>query len=85
MANNAPAEFGLMEIPSKVKIRAQRIFSVSDAEMFWNKNGDRLAVHTERYQKKNVKSSGGVEDVKYSVGSLRILLQSYTSGVIYLM
>uniref|UniRef100_A0A0M3INE3 EIF2A domain-containing protein n=1 Tax=Ascaris lumbricoides TaxID=6252 RepID=A0A0M3INE3_ASCLU len=42
------------------------IFSVSDAEMFWNKNGDRLAVHTERYQKKNVKSSGGVEDVKYS-------------------
>lgn len=53
--------------------------------MFWNKNGDRLAVHTERYQKKNVKSSGGVEDVKYSVGSLRILLQSYTSGVNYLM
>uniref|UniRef100_A0A915A0W3 Eukaryotic translation initiation factor 3 subunit B n=1 Tax=Parascaris univalens TaxID=6257 RepID=A0A915A0W3_PARUN len=66
VANNAPAEFGLMEIPSKVKIRAQRIFSVSDAEMFWNKNGDRLAVHTERYQKKNIKSSGGVEDVKYS-------------------
>lgn len=66
-ADSAPAEIGLMEIPSKVKLRAQRIFSVSEVELFWNKNGDRLAAHTERYQKKNVKSTGGIEDVKYSV------------------
>uniref|UniRef100_A0A915BDB4 Eukaryotic translation initiation factor 3 subunit B n=1 Tax=Parascaris univalens TaxID=6257 RepID=A0A915BDB4_PARUN len=65
-ADSAPAEIGLMEIPSKVKLRAQRIFSVSEVELFWNKNGDRLAAHTERYQKKNVKSTGGIEDVKYS-------------------
>lgn len=58
-----------MEFPSKTKLRAQRIFSVSEAELFWNKNGDRLAAHTERYQKKNVKTSatGAVEDVKYTV------------------
>ncbi|VDN28641.1 unnamed protein product [Gongylonema pulchrum] len=41
-----------MEFPSKKKLRAQRIFSVSSAHLFWNKNGDRLAAHTERYQKK---------------------------------
>lgn len=67
-ASNAPAEIGLMEIPSKKKLRAQRIFSVSETELFWNKNGDRLAAHTERYQKKNVKMSsmGTVEEVKYT-------------------
>lgn len=58
-----------MEIPSKKKLRAQRIFSVSEAELFWNKNGDRLAAHTERYQKKNIKTSasGAVEEIKYTV------------------
>lgn len=58
-----------MEIPSKKKLRAQRIFSVSEAELFWNKNGDRLAAHTERYQKKNIKTSasGSIEEIKYTV------------------
>ncbi|EJW84691.1 eukaryotic translation initiation factor 3 subunit B [Wuchereria bancrofti] len=67
-SDNAPAEIGLMEIPSKTKLRAQRIFSVSEAELFWNKNGDRLAAHTERYQKKNIKTSasGAVEEIKYT-------------------
>ncbi|VDN60414.1 unnamed protein product [Dracunculus medinensis] len=62
--DNAPAEIGIMEFPSKIKLRAQRIFSVSDAELFWNKNGDRLAAHTERYQKKIVKTSEE-GDIKY--------------------
>uniref|UniRef100_A0A0R3RJ29 Eukaryotic translation initiation factor 3 subunit B n=1 Tax=Elaeophora elaphi TaxID=1147741 RepID=A0A0R3RJ29_9BILA len=67
-SDNAPAEIGLMEIPSKRKLRAQRIFSVSEAELFWNKNGDRLAAHTERYQKKNIKTSasGAIEEIKYT-------------------
>ncbi|KAM3720029.1 Eukaryotic translation initiation factor 3 subunit [Dirofilaria immitis] len=67
-SDNAPAEIGLMEIPSKKKLRAQRIFSVSEAELFWNKNGDRLAAHTERYQKKNIKTSasGAIEEIKYT-------------------
>lgn len=67
-----------MEIPSKKKLRAQRIFSVSEAELFWNKNGDRLAAHTERYQKKNIKTSasGSIEEIKYTVGqySYRLVL-----------
>uniref|UniRef100_A0A0N5AHI8 Eukaryotic translation initiation factor 3 subunit B n=1 Tax=Syphacia muris TaxID=451379 RepID=A0A0N5AHI8_9BILA len=66
-SDNAPAEIGLMEFPSKVKLRALRVFSVSKADLFWNKNGDRLAAHTERYQKKIVKPGpNGVLDVKYS-------------------
>lgn len=71
-AESAPAEIGLLAIPSKQKLRAQRIFSVSEAELFWNKHGDRLAARTERYQKKIVKSVGGGEDIKYSKPSSHI-------------
>lgn len=67
-----------MEFPSKIKLRAQRIFSVSDAELFWNKNGDRLAAHTERYQKKIVKTSEE-GDIKYIVSAFRNSVLVYSN------
>ncbi|KAI6228253.1 Eukaryotic translation initiation factor 3 subunit B [Aphelenchoides besseyi] len=48
-ASNAPAEIGVIEFPSRAKVRAQRIFSVSAANLFWQKAGNYLAAHTERY------------------------------------
>jgi uncharacterized protein with WD repeat len=60
----APAEFGILEIPSRQKIRPHRIFSVFQANLFWQKAGSYLAVHTERYQKM-VKGKDG--EIKYTV------------------
>nr|CAD2172972.1 unnamed protein product [Meloidogyne enterolobii] len=51
---NRPAEIGIMEIPSRTKLRAQRIFGVFQVNIFWQKSGLYLAAHTERYQKMNV-------------------------------
>ncbi|KAI6242660.1 Eukaryotic translation initiation factor 3 subunit B [Aphelenchoides fujianensis] len=48
-AQNAPAEIGVIAFPSRAKERAQRIFSVSAANLFWQKAGNYLAAHTERY------------------------------------
>ena len=52
-----------MEIPSRIKLRAQRIFGVFQVNIFWQKNGLFLAAHTERYQKM-VRNK---DDVKYTV------------------
>lgn len=38
-----------MEFPSRKEVRAQRIFSVSAANLFWQKSGFYLAAHTERF------------------------------------
>ncbi|KAF7636894.1 Eukaryotic translation initiation factor 3 subunit B [Meloidogyne graminicola] len=59
---NRPAEIGIMEIPSRTKLRAQRIFGVFQINIFWQKSGLYLAAHTERYQKL-VKNK---EEVKYT-------------------
>ncbi|KAI6183945.1 Eukaryotic translation initiation factor 3 subunit B [Aphelenchoides bicaudatus] len=48
-SSNAPAEIGIIEFPSREKVRAQRIYSVSAANLFWQKAGNYLAAHTERY------------------------------------
>uniref|UniRef100_A0A7E4VHJ0 Eukaryotic translation initiation factor 3 subunit B n=1 Tax=Panagrellus redivivus TaxID=6233 RepID=A0A7E4VHJ0_PANRE len=53
--SNAPAEIGVIEYPSKHKVRAQRIFSVSSASLYWQKNGDYLAANTERYSSRKIK------------------------------
>lgn len=63
---NSPAEFGILEIPSRQKIRTLRIFSVFLANLFWQeKSGSYLAVHTERYQKMIKGKDGDVN--KYTV------------------
>lgn len=44
---NVPAVIGLMEYPSRAEARALRIFSVSAANLYWQKSGAYLAAHTE--------------------------------------
>ncbi|KAI1699212.1 eukaryotic translation initiation factor eIF2A domain-containing protein [Ditylenchus destructor] len=66
---NAPAEIGLMEFSRpkpndptvRRKIRAQRIFSVSAANLFWQKAGQYLAAHTERYNNARKTKEGDVK------------------------
>ncbi|CAD5212047.1 unnamed protein product [Bursaphelenchus okinawaensis] len=60
-AANAPAEIGVVEFPSREKIRAQRIFSVSCANLFWQKAGNYLAAHTERYNSMRKNKDGAMK------------------------
>ncbi|KAJ6219776.1 hypothetical protein RDWZM_005588 [Blomia tropicalis] len=48
---NVPARVALIEIPSKVELRAKNLFSVADCKMHWQKNGDYLCVKVDRYTK----------------------------------
>lgn len=50
-----------MEFPSREKVRAQRVFSVSAANLFWQKAGNYLAAHTERYNSVRKTKEGGVK------------------------
>jgi translation initiation factor 3 subunit B len=58
---SAPAEIGIIEFPSRQKIRAQRIFNVSQAQLFWQKSGARLAAHTERYNARKKDKDGEIK------------------------
>lgn len=55
-----------MQVPTQVKLRSGRIYNVAEAKMFWQKNGKRLAVYTQRYSKKQYRESG---EVKYVGGT----------------
>lgn len=44
-----------MEIPSRKLLRAARIFSVSTSNLYWQKSGNYLAAHTERYNSRKIK------------------------------
>ncbi|KAE9548703.1 hypothetical protein FO519_008085 [Halicephalobus sp. NKZ332] len=54
---NAPAEIGIIDYPSKQKLRAQRIFSVSSASLYWQKDGQYLGANTERYSSRKMKDN----------------------------
>lgn len=63
--DSLPAEFGLVQMPINQRLRAGRIHNVADAQMFWQKSGQRLAVYTMRYSKKQMKEGG---EIKYVGG-----------------
>ncbi|EYC17469.1 hypothetical protein Y032_0030g2068 [Ancylostoma ceylanicum] len=63
--DSLPAEFGLVQMPNQQRLRSGRIHNVADAQMFWQKSGQRLAVYTMRYSKKQMKEGG---EVKYVGG-----------------
>jgi uncharacterized protein with WD repeat len=57
-----------MEVPSRTKLRALRIFNVSAASIFWQRSGNYLAAHTERYtSRKIVRDEFQQSQVKLSV------------------
>ncbi|KAF7075295.1 hypothetical protein CFC21_080075 [Triticum aestivum] len=48
---NQPARVSLVQIPGKEEIRQKNLFSVSDCKMYWQNNGEYLAVQVDRYTK----------------------------------
>uniref|UniRef100_R7WCX8 Eukaryotic translation initiation factor 3 subunit B n=1 Tax=Aegilops tauschii TaxID=37682 RepID=R7WCX8_AEGTA len=48
---NQPARMSLVQIPGKEEIRQKNLFSVSDCKMYWQNNGEYLAVQVDRYTK----------------------------------
>ena len=51
----------LYQIPSKVEIRQKNLFSVSDCKMYWQSNGEYLAVKVDRYTKTKKSTYTGFE------------------------
>ncbi|XP_051147222.1 eukaryotic translation initiation factor 3 subunit B-like isoform X2 [Andrographis paniculata] len=58
---NQPARVSLVQIPSKKELRQKNLFSVSDCKMYWQSNGDYLAVKVDRYTKTKKSTYTGFE------------------------
>ncbi|MBA0771804.1 hypothetical protein Gotri_007276 [Gossypium trilobum] len=58
---NQPARVSLVQIPSKVELRQKNLFSVSDCKMYWQSNGEYLAVKADRYTKTKKSTYTGFE------------------------
>ncbi|KAF4348034.1 hypothetical protein CsatB_006468 [Cannabis sativa] len=58
---NQPARVSLYQIPSKEELRQKNLFSVSDCKMYWQSNGDYLAVKVDRYTKTKKSTYTGFE------------------------
>lgn len=51
----------LVQIPSKQELRQKNLFSVSDCKMYWQSNGEYLAVKVDRYTKTKKSTYTGFE------------------------
>ncbi|CAM8982840.1 unnamed protein product [Rhodiola kirilowii] len=58
---NQPARVSLIQIPSKQELRQKNLFSVSDCKMYWQSNGEYLAVNVDRYTKTKKSTYTGFE------------------------
>ncbi|XP_010525888.1 PREDICTED: eukaryotic translation initiation factor 3 subunit B [Tarenaya hassleriana] len=58
---NQPARVSLVQIPGKEELRQKNLFSVSDCKMYWQGNGEYLAVKVDRYTKTKKSTYTGFE------------------------
>ncbi|KAI3676755.1 hypothetical protein L1987_86371 [Smallanthus sonchifolius] len=58
---NQPARVSLFQIPGKEELRQKNLFSVSDCKMYWQSNGEYLAVKVDRYTKTKKSTYTGFE------------------------
>ncbi|XP_077244921.1 eukaryotic translation initiation factor 3 subunit B-like [Tasmannia lanceolata] len=58
---NQPARVSLVQIPGKEELRQKNLFSVSDCKMYWQSNGEYLAVKVDRYTKTKKSTYTGFE------------------------
>lgn len=58
---NQPARVSLVSIPSREELRQKNLFSVSDCKMYWQSNGEYLAVKVDRYTKTKKSTYTGFE------------------------
>lgn len=54
-------QVSLVQIPSKEELRQKNLFSVSDCNMYWQSNGEYLAVKVDRYTKTKKSTYTGFE------------------------
>ena len=45
-----PARLGLLDVASRTDVRSKQLFSVTDCQFYWQKNGEYLAVKVNRYK-----------------------------------
>uniref|UniRef100_A0A0D6QWQ8 Eukaryotic translation initiation factor 3 subunit B n=1 Tax=Araucaria cunninghamii TaxID=56994 RepID=A0A0D6QWQ8_ARACU len=60
-SGNQPARVSLVQIPGREELRQKNLFSVSDCKMYWQSNGDYLAVKVDRYTKTKKSTYTGFE------------------------
>ncbi|XP_058742411.1 eukaryotic translation initiation factor 3 subunit B-like [Vicia villosa] len=58
---NQPARVCLVSIPSKEELKQKKLLSVGDCKMYWQSNGDYLAVNVDRYTKTKKSTYTGFE------------------------
>ncbi|GLJ53531.1 hypothetical protein SUGI_1142110 [Cryptomeria japonica] len=58
---NQPARVSLVQIPGREELRQKNLFSVSDCKMYWQSNGDYLAVKVDRYTRTKKTTYTGFE------------------------
>ncbi|KAK3035486.1 hypothetical protein RJ639_034456 [Escallonia herrerae] len=58
---NQPARVSLIQVPGKEELRQKNLFSVSDCKMYWQSNGEYLAVKVDRYTKTKKSTYTGFE------------------------
>ncbi|XP_074557512.1 eukaryotic translation initiation factor 3 subunit B-like [Curcuma longa] len=58
---NQPARVSLVQIPGKEELRQKNLFSVSDCKVYWQNNGEYLAVKVDRYTKTKKSTYTGFE------------------------
>jgi len=81
LAGNQPAEVGLLDCFTREKIRAQRIFNVSEGILYWQLAGQYLAAHTERYKSRKLeKDEFGQPSVKLGGVTSHLDIFDYSTG-----
>ncbi|KAK8970409.1 Eukaryotic translation initiation factor 3 subunit B [Platanthera guangdongensis] len=58
---NQPARVSLIQIPSKEELRQKNLFNVSDIKMYWQNNGEYLAVKVNLHTKTKKSTTTGFE------------------------
>ncbi|KAH0451085.1 hypothetical protein IEQ34_021777 [Dendrobium chrysotoxum] len=58
---NQPARVSLIQVPSKEEMRQKNLFNVSDIKMYWQNNGEYLAVKVDRHTKTKKSTTTGFE------------------------
>ncbi|EPS67275.1 hypothetical protein M569_07499 [Genlisea aurea] len=58
---NQPARVSLVQIPGKEELRQKNLFNVSECKMYWQNNGEYLAVRVDRYTKTKKNTYTGFE------------------------
>jgi uncharacterized protein with WD repeat len=66
-------QVSLVSIPSREELRQKNLFSVSDCKMYWQSNGEYLAVKVDRYTKTKKSTYTGFELFRVKERTTRLL------------